>query len=259
VASETSVSGIRTIVADESELARIAAERILGIIRSKPDAVLLFPTGATPEGTYAALVSAFRRRCPGAGPEPSWSRARCLNMDEYWRLPPWHDQSYSFFMREHLYRWVDLRPENLFYPDSLAPTPEEACAAYERQVATLGGFDHVLFGIGVDGHLGFNEAGLARSRTQYVAIAESTRRANGRYFGGRDQVPTHAITAGLDTMLEGRALTLIALGGNKARAVRAMLTGPIGVHCPASLLREAPDRTLVLIDQGAASELEGLI
>lgn len=256
---EFAFAGARVVVAPAPELAGIAAGRILEILRGKPEATLLFPTGATPECVYAALISAYRRRSPLTGPDPSWSRARCFNMDEYWQLPPWHPESYAQYMREHLYRWIDARPENLYYPDALAPTPEEACAAYERQVADAGGFDHVLFGVGVDGHLGFNEAGLPRSRTQLVTLAESTREANGGYFGGGASVPPHAITAGLDTMLEGRALTLVALGASKAPAIRAALEGPIGVSCPASLLRECGERVWWLLDEAAASQVEGLV
>ncbi len=255
---ETHVAGIRVMIGEPDDLALAACARVLETIRAKPAATMLFPTGASPEGVYAALVSAYRRRSSVAGPDPSWAAVHCFNMDEYWRLPPWHDQSYAYYMRERLYRWVDARPENLYYPDALAPTPEEACAAYERQVAELGGFDHVLFGIGVDGHLGFNEAGLPRSRTQIIQLSRSTREANGRYFGGSQNVPTHAVTAGLDTMLEARAMTLIALGAAKARAIHDALCGPIGVGCPASLLREHPERCLMLLDEEAAGLLEGV-
>jgi glucosamine-6-phosphate deaminase len=253
---ECVVAGIRTVIGEPEELALVGRDRVLETIRVKPDATMLFPTGSSPEGIYGALVSAFRRRSPLAGPDPSWAGVRCFNMDEYWGMPPWHNQSYAFFMRERLYRWVDARPENLYYPDGLAPTPADACESYERQVAELGGFDHVLFGVGVDGHLGFNEAGLPRSRTQFIELARSSREANARHFGCFDDVPTHAITAGLDTMLEARAMTLIAMGSAKADAIRKALYGPIGVQCPASLLRETPERCLLLLDEAAAEGLE---
>lgn len=251
---ERLISGVRVFVGGGEELDYAVRDVILDTIRKRPDAVLMFPTGSTPEGVYAALVSHFRRRQPGC-PEPSWSATRCLNMDEYWRLPPWDPQSYSWFMRTHLYEWVDVRAENLYFPDAMAPTPEDACEAMERHIRELGGIDHCFLGIGVDGHIAFNEAGLPRSRTRVIDLAASTIEANQRFFASPSDVPTRALTAGIDTLLESRQISLVAKGASKAEAVRHAVVGEVSVDCPASLLREVADRVTFYVDEGAASQL----
>jgi len=253
--SERPAAGMRVIVGQQDELAAAICEKILAVIREKPDCTLMFPTGATPERVYAALVSQHRRRAPG-GAEPSWRHVRCFNLDEYWRLPPWSDQSYAYFMRVHLYDWVDVSRENVFGPDSLAPTEAAACAAYERQIADCGGIDYAFLGIGVDGHIAFNEAGLPRSRTHVIDLAPSTVEANRIYFPrAEDLMPTKAITVGIDTILDSRSITLLATGRKKAPAVKGALLGEIGQGCPASFLREAPERCVLYLDADAASLL----
>jgi len=253
--SERDVAGIRVFVGQRDELAAAVCDVILAVIRGKPDATLMFPTGATPEPVYADLVSQHRRR-PTAGPDPSWRGARCFNLDEYWRLPPWSAASYAHFMRVHLYDWVNVSPENVFGPDALAPTEADACAAYERQIADCGGIDHAFLGIGVDGHIAFNEAGLPRSGTHVIDLAPSTIEANRIHFPGPDEImPTKAITAGIDTILGSRCITLLATGTRKAQAVRGALLAPIGEGCPASFLREVPERCVFYLDADAASLL----
>jgi len=253
---ELQISGVRVVIGEAEELDFAVRDAILDVIRRKPDAVLMFPTGSTPEGVYAALVSHFRRRDPGR-PEPSWAETRCLNMDEYWRLPPWDPQSYSWYMRTHLYEWLDVQPGNLYFPDAMAPTSEDACDTMERHIRELGGLDHCFLGIGVDGHIAFNEAGLPRSRTHVIDLAPSTIQANQRFFSSPDEVPTRALTAGIDTLLGAKQITLLAKGEGKDEAIRQTLTGEMGVHCPASFLREAADRSTIYLDAAAASQLPG--
>lgn len=256
---ERVVSGVRVFIGEVEEIDLAVRDVILDVIRRKPDAVLMFPTGSTPEGVYAALVSHYRRRSPGC-PDPSWATTMCLNMDEYWRLPPWDPQSYSWFMRTRLYDWVDVQRENLYFPDAMAPTPEDACEAMERHIRELGGIDHCFLGVGVDGHIAFNEAGLPRSRTHVIDLAPSTIQANQRFFPSPEDVPTCALTAGIDTLLESRQITLAAKGATKAPAIRNALTQEPSVDCPASLLREVAERSTFYLDDEAASLLpkEGL-
>jgi glucosamine-6-phosphate deaminase len=247
---------VRVFVAPAAELELAIRDIVLDAIRQKPEAVLMFPTGSTPEGVYAALVSQFRRRRPGA-PNPSWSQARCLNMDEYWRMPSWDRQSYAWFMKSHLYDWVDVSTANIYYPDAMAPTAEEACQAYEAQIEALGGIDHCLLGIGVNGHIAFNEPGYPRTRTHLVELTESTIEANQRFFEPPEAMPTQALTAGLDTLLASRRITLLATGAAKAEAVRDALTADPGNDCPASFLQALADRCTFYLDEEAASLLPG--
>ena len=130
-----------------------------------------------------------------------------------------------------------------------------ACAAYERAIVDAGGVDLQILGIGTDGHIGFNEPGSSlASRTRIKTLTAATRDANRRFFAPGEEPPKYAITVGIKTILESRAIMLLATGAAKADAVAAMIEGPLGAHCPATALQLHPEVTVVL-DQLAASKL----
>ena len=132
---------------------------------------------------------------------------------------------------------------------------EASCADYEAAIREAGGVDLQLLGIGSTGHIGFNEPGSAfDSRTRVTELAESTRRDNARFFDSIDDVPTHAATQGIGTILEARQLVLLAFGESKAQAVARAVEGPVTEALPASALQLHPRATIV-IDEAAASLL----
>ena len=179
-------------VRDAGELAERAARRLLAAIAADPRAVLGLPTGTTPVGMYRRLVSACAAR-PGCFGEVS-----TFNLDEYVELPPEHPASYRSFMERHLFAHVDLAPERARLPDgnaaavrreSPALSLEEAlaveCLRYERDIAAAGGLSLTVLGLGVNGHIAFNEPGSHHdSRTRVVELAAATRRANAPHFPG---------------------------------------------------------------------------
>jgi glucosamine-6-phosphate deaminase len=226
-------------------LSQRAADLTAGLIRRRPSAVLGLPTGSTPEGFYRALVA------KGV----SFRQVRTFNLDEYVGLPREHPESYYRFMAEHLYRHVDLDPANIHIPDGMAPDPEAECRRYEEALRQAGHLDLVLLGLGLNGHIGFNEPGTPWDvRTRRVQLAESTRQANARFFDSPDQVPREALTMGIGTMLEARQILLLASGPAKASIVRDVVRGEPSVMVPATALRGHPNVT-VLLDREAASLL----
>ena len=247
-------------VRDAGELAERAARRLLAAIAADPRAVLGLPTGPTPVGMYRRLVSACAAR-PGCFGEVS-----TFNLDEYVELPPEHPASYRSFMERHLFAHVDLAPERARLPDgnaaavrreSPALSLEEAlaveCLRYERDIAAAGGLSLTVLGLGVNGHIAFNEPGSHHdSRTRVVELAAATRRANAPHFPG-DHVPRRAITMGIGTILESRSLVLLASGAGKAEAVERLRAGRVSEAFPASALHRHPDVT-VLVDRAAAGE-----
>ena len=239
---------MKPIVVSAEEAAVRAAELYRALLRRKPDAVLGLATGSPPLGLYAQLVALYR-----AG-EISFAQATSFNLDEYVDLPPTHDQSYRYFMEKNLFSQIDLPQARIHVPSGL-DVSEAALAAYDEAIEAAGGIDLQLLGLGGNGHIGFNEPGTPFALgTHVVALTERTRRDNARFFASLDEVPTHAATMGVRTVMHARAILLLAFGRAKAEALAAALTGPVTPDVPASVLQLHPDVT-VFCDKEAAALL----
>jgi len=239
---------MQIIVDTPQNIAKRAAAIYQEILAAKPNAILGFATGSTPLDLYAELV-----RLNKAG-EISFKDVTSFNLDEYVGLSPKHDQSYRYFMEHNLFNHIDIDLARTHVPSGL-DVSDEALAGYDEAIKAAGGVDMQLLGIGINGHIGFNEPGTPlESLTHVVTLTESTREANKRFFASIDEVPTHAATMGIKTVMNARKIMLIALGENKADAIRATIKGPVTPDCPASVLQLHPD-VVVFLDEGAASKL----
>ena len=215
----------------------------------KPDSVLGLATGSSPIPTYQHLIELYKA---GA---VDFSHAVSYNLDEYVGLDKDHDQSYAYFMRTNLFDHINVDPANTNIPDGMAPDEAEECARYDKVIHDLGGIDLQLLGLGVNGHIGFNEPADAFSTgTHQVTLTESTRDANKRFFASIDEVPTHARTMGTREILQARRVLMVASGANKAQAIKDAFFGPVTPQVPASILQYHPDFTLVA-DEAALSLL----
>ncbi len=240
-----------SVLKDGNAVASTAARVIAAHIEDSPAAVLGLATGRTPLAVYADLRGRVARG------ELSFDGVRCFSLDEYQGLPPGHPASYHSYMCRELFDHVDIRQDDWHLPDGTADDLAAAGAGYEAAIRHAGGVDLQLLGIGENGHIGFNEPGAPfESRTREVALAASTIRANASEFPPGDTPPTHALTMGIGTILEARRILLLATGSRKAKAVAAMMTGPIDPAVPASALRLHPAVT-ILCDAEAASCLSG--
>jgi glucosamine-6-phosphate deaminase len=239
---------------DYEELSRWAAEYVAARIKSHEDPgsgrpfVLGLPTGASPLGTYRELIR-IHRECG-----LSFARVKTFNMDEYLGVGPDHPQSYHVYMRENFFNALDIKLENTWLPDGLAPDPDAECRAYEEAIAAAGGIDLFLGGLGSNGHIAFNEPGSSPdSRTRAVVLSEETRIANARYFGGdMEKVPKMALTVGIGTIMDAREVLIIASGSAKAEPLRSALENAPSPWKPLSCLRAHP-RFLILCDEEAAA------
>jgi len=226
-----------------------AAALITNAVRARPATVLGLATGSTPLRLYQALIQACRDGL-------DFSRVHTFNLDEYYGVAPDHPQSYRRFMNEHLFNHLNLIPANTRVPDGLARDVAAHCAAYEAEMRAAGGVDIQVLGIGSDGHIGFNEPGSSlASRTRLVALTPQTVSDNARFFATVDEVPRHAISMGIGTILEAKRCIMLGFGANKAKAVRAALEGGISQFTPASALQMHPDTT-VFLDEAAAADLQ---
>ena len=233
---------------DAAAVALRAAMRIADLIRRSPTCVLGLPTGRTPLELYRELV----RRHSEDG--LSFSQVVTFNLDEYIGLQPHHPESYTAFMRQNLIDYVDIDPANTHIPNGRAEDLGLACESYEDAIRTAGGIDLQILGIGSNGHIGFNEPGSSLgSRTRVKTLSSVTLRDNRLEHAGFD-APTMAITMGIGTVLDARALLMLATGSAKAAAVAAAVEGPLAARCPASAIQLHPNATVVL-DPEAAAEL----
>lgn len=230
------------------EVAEVAAEHVVQLIRAHPEMVLGVATGSSPLPLYAALS---RRAAAG---EVSFADVTAVALDEYLGLPPEHPETYRNVLRREVGERLGIQPSQIVVPDGATSDPDAAAAELERSLSHLGGVDLQILGVGTNGHIGFNEPGSALdSRTRPVVLSGRTRAANARFFGGDvTLVPSRAITQGIGTILAARRLLVVATGAAKAGAVAAAIRGPITAECPASSVRLHPDVTIVLDEAAAA-------
>ena len=225
---------------DYADLSRKAANQIAAQVILKPESVLGLATGSSPLGTYRRLIELY-----DAG-DVDFAACRAVNLDEYCGLSEQNDQSYAYFMRENLFRHINIRPENTHIPDGMNRDMEAECRRYEEIISSLGGIDLQLLGIGHNGHIGFNEPDSSFSRyTHCVELAKQTVDANSRFFAKREDVPTHAYTMGIGTIMAANKILLIASGEGKAHILLEMATGPICPQVPASILQLHSDVTVI--------------
>ena len=235
--------------ADYNEMSRKAANVIAAQVIMKPDCVLGLATGSTPIGTYEQLVEKNK-----AG-ELDFSEVKSVNLDEYKGLPRTNDQSYYYFMHEHLFDKVNIKPENTHLPDGTKEDSAKECAQYEEVIRSLGGVDLQLLGLGHNGHIGFNEPADAFDKeTHCVDLQESTIEANKRFFASADDVPRQAYTMGIGTIMRAKKILVVVSGEDKADIVSKAFFGPVTPSVPASILQMHNDVTIVA-DAAALSKV----
>lgn len=229
-----------------ANIAELAAQRYVALLTQKPNAILGYATGSTPLDLYTELI---RRNQAG---ELSFRDVTTFNLDEYVGLDGSHDQSYRYFMNHNLFEHIDIDMARTHVPSGI---DVEAAAEYDDAIAAAGGIDLQLLGIGNNGHIGFNEPGTPfGSITHKVELTASTREANKRFFASLEDVPTHAVTMGIKTVMNARKIILIALGAAKAPIIRETIRGEVTPAVPASVLQLHPDVEIYL-DHAAASLL----
>jgi glucosamine-6-phosphate deaminase len=245
---------VRVVILESIEsVNQFAADVVCGLLRSRvnqrPDAVLGLATGGTPLGLYRELI---RRYESGV---VSFKNTFTFNLDEYVGVEPTNDQSYHYYMRENLFKHVDIDMARTHVPVTHQVDLLESAFKFEQRIKELGGIDLQILGIGTDAHIGFNEIGSSLgSRTRVKTLTHRTRMDNARYFESLDHVPRTALTMGIATILDSQSILLMATGAGKATAIRNTIEGPITSSVPASALQFHPNVTVVL-DPPASSEL----
>lgn len=238
------------------ELSRWAANYVAARINeAKPTPehpfVLGCPTGSSPPGMYRHLIELHK-----AG-KVSFANVVTFNMDEYVGLPRDHKESYHSFMWNNFFSHIDIPAENVNILDGNAADPEAECRRFEEKMASYGGVDLFMGGVGPDGHIAFNEPGSSlTSRTRMKTLTQDTIIANSRFFeGNTDLVPKTALTVGVGTVMDARSVLLLVNGHNKARALRHGVEGGISQMWTISALQMHP-KAIIVADEAACAELK---
>jgi glucosamine-6-phosphate deaminase len=221
------------------ELSQMAAAQIIAKIQANPKLNLGLATGSTPTGVYKKLIQDHEEN------NTSYKQINTFNLDEYIGISKKDPNSYHYFMCENLFDHIDVPLEQTHIPDGTAKNLDEECRRYEQFIEEHGGIDLQILGIGQNGHIGFNEPGTSfSSRTHIINLAESTRKANSRFFESLDDVPTQAITMGIASIMESKEIFLLVSGASKAEALARLINGEVNEQFPASILKNHPNVTI---------------
>ncbi len=228
------------------EMSEKAFKIVKEVVVNNKNAVLGLATGSTPLGLYAEMIKDHKEN------GTSYKDVKTLNLDEYAGLDVTSDQSYVYFMRENLFKHIDIDLNNTHIENGKAVNRELECKNYNELIEELPR-DLQILGIGSNGHIAFNEPGTAfDSETHIVDLTESTIKDNSRLFERIEDVPRQAFTMGLKNIMYAKKIVVLASGANKAKAVYGMLKGPVTETLPASVLQLHPDCTLI-VDEAAYS------
>ena len=244
--------GVQTVVFLALSAVMVILQNILGAGLASVfglDPRLGLATGSTPIGTYKNLVAGYENG------DYDFSNVRSVNLDEYKGLPKENEQSYYYFMHDNLFSHVNIDPANTHLPDGTEPDSQKACEEYNKVIASMGGVDLQLLGLGHDGHIGFNEPNdVFDKETHCVDLTEMTIEANKRFFNSIDEVPRQAYTMGIATIMRAKCVLMVVSGKDKAEILKKSFFGPITPQVPASILQLHPNFVLIA-DEDALSAL----
>ena len=228
---------------DYADMSRKAAAIIAAQVVIKPDCVLGLATGSSPVGAYKQLIEWYNQG------DLDFSDVTSVNLDEYVGLTGDHEQSYRYFMNTNLFDHINIDKNRTHVPSGVSEDVDAECRNYENLIRSVGGIDLQLLGIGHDGHIGFNEPESYLSTiTHCVELNPITIKANARFFASEADVPTKAVTMGIETIMSARKIVLIASGADKKEIMEKAFFGPVTPEVPASILQMHPDLTIVTCD-----------
>ncbi len=231
-------------ISSYDEMSKLAAKIVAKKIKDKPNTVLGLATGSTPEGMYRELVKMHKED------ELDLSQVITFNLDEYLGLSPDHPQSYHYYMYENFFNHVNIKEENIHIPKGDTKDPVWECLNYEKEIEKVGGIDLQILGIGVNGHVGFNEPDInLEAKTHVIQLSDDTIKANSRFFKNLDEVPKKAITMGMATIMRSKKIILMAWGAEKKKPILKVISGHIATEVPASLLQVHNDVILIVDKQ----------
>jgi glucosamine-6-phosphate isomerase len=238
------------IFPDHETLSLQAAKEILEVVKANPRAVLCLAAGDTPTRAYALLAPMAKKE------NVDFSKCSFVGLDEWVGISPDNDGSCHFYLHKELFGPMGIHPSQIHLFDGLAKDLGEECEAMNNIIREKGGIDLMLVGVGMNGHIGFNEPGVVADRHAHDVDLDSTTQSVGQKYFRESTTLRKGITLGLQDFLESRKAILMASGVRKADIIRTALEGPVTTQVPASLIRRHA-HGVAMLDEGAAGFLEG--
>ncbi|OAS83954.1 MULTISPECIES: glucosamine-6-phosphate deaminase [Metabacillus] len=227
-------------VKNYQEMSLAAAQYIINMLKNTSKLTLGLATGGTPQGVYQHLIEDYKKN------GTSYAQVTSFNLDEYIGLSKDDPNSYYRYMYENLFKHINISLQQINIPSGMNTNLQSECEEYENKIHQHGGIDLQLLGIGSNGHIGFNEPGTSfQSKTHVVGLTQSTREANARYFTSIEEVPTQAITMGIQSIYKSKEILLLASGKAKQDAMVKLLNGDVTESFPASILKQHPNATII--------------
>lgn len=238
-----------TIFKDYNALSQQAAEEIIALVKRKPDATLCLASGSTPLLTCEWLVQKAKAE------NTDLSLCTFIGLDEWIGIPPENEGSCAYFFQNQVFKHLNFSPARIHLFNALSDNPEQECKKIDNIIFENGGIDLMLVGVGMNGHIGFNEPGVSFELYAHVAeLDETTTSVGQKYF--KEATELHqGITLGLKHLLESKKVLMLANGRKKAAIIQKALEGEITSNLPASIIRRHPN-SVVMIDEEAAAMLK---
>ncbi|MFL0250253.1 glucosamine-6-phosphate deaminase [Clostridium neuense] len=231
------------------EMSKKAASMVASQMILKHDSVLGLATGDTPIGMYKELIKIYNDK------EIDFSDVKTFNLDEYYGLSDDNHESYHYYMMNNLFKYVNMKSENINILSGVTDNIEEECSNYDEKIKRSGGIDIQILGIGVNGHIGFNEPSVNfEAGTHLVELDKKTIESNSRFFKSMDEVPKSALSMGIKTIMQSKVIVLLANGEAKAEAIYKTVKGKICPEVPASIL-QLHNNVNIIVDEAAAKLL----
>lgn len=231
------------------EMSQKAANMISSQITLKHDSVLGLATGDTPTGMYKALIKLYNDK------EIDFSDVTSFNLDEYYGLSDDNTESYHYYMMNNLFKYINIKSENINMLSGVTRNIEKECSNYDNKIKSVGGIDIQILGIGVNGHIGFNEPSVNfEAGTHLVNLDMKTIESNSRFFKSMNEVPKSALSMGIKTIMQSKIIVLLANGEAKAEAIYKTVKGKICPEVPASIL-QLHNNVNIIVDKEAAKLL----
>jgi len=237
------------IFKDYNALSKEAADKIIALIKNKPNAVLCLASGDTPRLAYTLLAEKAKKE------KIDFSQCSFIGLDEWIGIPPDNAGSCSFFLNSLLFKPLAISPSQIRMFDGLSKDLASECSKMDRIIREKGGIDLMLVGVGMNGHIGFNEPGVSMDLYAHVVDLDATTQSVGQKYFTQSTALQQGITLGLKHFLESRMVILMASGTRKAEVILSALEGPVTMSLPASTIRKHPD-SFVMLDADAARLLD---
>ena len=234
-----------SIYKDYHELSLQAADRIIKQVEQKPDAVLCLAAGDTPRLTYDTIADRMVKE------NLDFGQCTFVGLDEWVDIPPGNEGSCHYFLQKHLFDPLRISPDQVHLFDALSSDLNHECRKMNDLISTLDGIDLMLVGIGMNGHIGFNEPGVSPDLYAHVVdLDEATRTVGQKYFRQQTAL-AQGITLGLNHLLEARKVILIANGAKKAGVIKQAVEGPVTPELPATIIRMHANSEMMLEEEAA--------